>query len=114
MELLMGEILSPGWRKTWLRCACAGVLATTLLPGQAVSFFSQNQVKAGSNPVCFVIGDFEGDGIPDLAVTDQQAGTIATLLGLGNGVFRAPINQTVGAGPLATVAGDFNGDGKLD
>lgn len=110
----MGEILSPAWRKTWLKCACAGVLATALLHGQTVSFFSQNQVNAGSNPVSFVIGDFNGDGIPDLAVTDEQAGTIAILLGIGNGFFRAPINQTVGAGPAAIVAGDFNGDGRLD
>ena len=57
------------------------------------------------------IGDFNGDGIKDVAVTDSAG--ISILLGNGDGTF------TVGAtykasNPLWVVTADFNGDGKLD
>jgi hypothetical protein len=65
-----------------------------------------------------VVGDFNGDGIPDLAGTtyDTQnfTGTVSVLLGNGDGTFAGGSSN-----PLPTVAsslmtGDFNGDGKLD
>jgi hypothetical protein len=62
------------------------------------------------------VGDFNGDGIPDLAVTNANDNTISVLLGNGSGGFTpapgSPI--TVGTGPLSVSAGDFSGDGKLD
>ena len=57
-----------------------------------------------------VIGDFNGDGIPDLA-----AGGIALLLGNGNGTFGDAIIEDVNEqdnGYLATA--DFNRDGIAD
>ena len=64
-------------------------------------------------------GDFNGDGIPDLAVTNEPAtlsgaGTVSVLLGKGDGTFAAAVNYPVGPAPGTIVAADFNGDGKLD
>jgi uncharacterized protein (TIGR03437 family) len=61
-----------------------------------------------------VIGDFNGDGIPDLAGGGTRPGLICVALGNGDGTFGTVIiNQGLsGEGPLA--AADFNGDGKLD
>ena len=60
-------------------------------------------------------GDFNGDGITDLAVANYANSTVSVLLGNGTGGFGAPTTySTGGTGPRAIVAADFNGDGKLD
>jgi hypothetical protein len=64
-------------------------------------------------------GDFNGDGHADLAVTNEPsaigtAGTVAVLLGKGDGTFSPAVSYTVGEFPGTIVAADFNGDGKLD
>jgi len=58
-------------------------------------------------------GDFNGDGIPDLAVGSAQGGRVGILLGHGDGSFQPPLNYTI---PLVSslVAGDLNADGITD
>ena len=74
------------------------------------------------------VGDFNGDGKPDLAVINNKdgigpprsflesfpQGTLSVLLGNGDGTFQAPAVQPVGNDPRAIVTGDFNGDGHPD
>ncbi len=58
-------------------------------------------------------GDFNRDGIPDLAVTyEDQAVTI--LLGNGDGTFTGGTMPPSGSGNQAVAVGDFNGDGIPD
>ena len=60
------------------------------------------------------VGDFNGDGVPDLA-TDDQTGTVTIWLGNGDGTFIRKSTFTVAANPASGIAvGDFNGDGVLD
>ena len=63
------------------------------------------------------VGDFNGDGKPDIAVTDNSTKQVVVYLNTGNGTFSSPIITTIQMGALgagAIVAGDFNEDGKLD
>jgi hypothetical protein len=60
------------------------------------------------------VGDFNGDGIPDLAVTDHANGTVSIFTGNGNGVFTLKSTLTTGMWPSSVVVGDFNGDGIPD
>jgi hypothetical protein len=63
------------------------------------------------------VGDFNGDGKPDIAVTDSVQKVVVVYLNNGNGTFSSPITTTIQMGALgagAIVAGDFNEDGKLD
>ena len=70
--------------------------------------------NTGSGPVSIVAGDFNGDGHLDIAVSNQNDGTVTILLGAGDGSFSAGNTLTVGPSPQAVVAGDFNEDGHLD
>jgi sugar lactone lactonase YvrE len=72
-------------------------------------------------PVAEVAGDFNGDGIPDLALlwTDSVYGGpywVRIFFGNGDGTFTGgPTTQATGVQAQPTmIAGDFNGDGKTD
>lgn len=63
------------------------------------------------------LGDFNGDGIPDLAVGAESLENpegLAVLLGTGTGTFGSPIYNNIPAGFQTAVTGDFNNDGKTD
>ena len=63
------------------------------------------------------VGDFNGDGKPDLAVVNQEGTTgnlVGVLLSNGDGTFQNPVGYAVGSLPDTVAVGDFNGDGKLD
>lgn len=77
--------------------------------GAAASF------AAGSNPVGMVVGDLNGDGIPDVAVADNAGqSAVAVLLGDGQGNFGAPAFSLAGLAGVAIATADVNGDGKPD
>jgi FG-GAP-like repeat/Putative Ig domain len=71
-------------------------------------------ISLGQNLYAIVVADFNGDGKPDVAVTDSSANDVYILLGNGDGTFGPPSAIAVGNDPDAMVAGDFNNDGKLD
>jgi hypothetical protein len=61
------------------------------------------------------VGDFNGDGHPDIGVTtDFYVGNLGILLGNGDGTFRGPTYFAVGSLSGAPVVGDFAGAGTLD
>jgi hypothetical protein len=64
-------------------------------------------------PDRFVVGDFNQDGIPDLAVINEQ-GEITIFLGKGDGTFNAMPSNVPGTWGNIAAVGDFNGDGILD
>jgi hypothetical protein len=62
------------------------------------------------------VGDFNGDGTPDLAVANYD-GTVSILLGKGDGTFQAAQSYLLGnPGDIypSVAVGDFNGDGHTD
>jgi hypothetical protein len=66
-------------------------------------------------PGALAVGDFNGDGKPDIAVLTYVGATVVILLGKGDGTFTAaPLTPTVGGNPNSIAVGDLNGDGKLD
>ena len=64
-------------------------------------------------PDRFVVGDFNQDGIPDLAVINYQ-GQITIFLGKGDGTFNAMSSNVPGTWGNIAAVGDFDGDGIPD
>src|SRR5438128_2500443 len=58
-----------------------------------LSFIAARPYAAGDGPTSVAVGDFNGDGIPDLAVANQGTypnytdGSVSVLLGTGDGSF---------------------------
>ena len=65
-------------------------------------------------PAGVAVGDFNNDGIPDVAVTNQADNTVSILLGNSSGTFGTATTFDTGKGPIALLTGDFTGNGNLD
>jgi uncharacterized repeat protein (TIGR01451 family) len=70
--------------------------------------------NSGTTANAVAVGDFNGDGKPDLVTANSVANTVSVLLGNGDGTFAAPVNYAVAQQPIAVAVGDFNNDGKPD
>lgn len=91
-----------------------GDTITVLTNNGSGSFPIFTTYTVGNDPRALVVGDFNGDGKPDLAVANYADNTVSILLNLGNGEFAPAQNYAVGHGPVALAVGDFNGDGRQD
>jgi hypothetical protein len=78
----------------------------TFTPGPAFPLTGQNVNNAA-------VGDFNGDGKPDLAMSLPDANEVQVLLGNGDGTF-TPMPAMSVNGVFVVAMADFNGDGKPD
>ena len=78
--------------------------------------FTGSPFPVGPNPYSVVVGDFNGDGIQDLATANLLGNSVTVLLGNGAGGFTQVQGSPfmVGSNPASVVVGDFNGDGFAD
>lgn len=71
-------------------------------------------IPSPSVPTALVAADFNGDGLADLAVAQNNGSSLVTvLMNNGGGNFLFPQSYGTGGARSITV-GDFNGDGNLD
>jgi len=82
---------------------------------KATMFLTARTFPAGGRyPNSVAIGDFNGDGKPDLVTPNSLEYHVSVLLAKGNFDFRPAVNYATGSNPYSVAVGDFNGDGKLD
>jgi Bacterial Ig-like domain (group 3)/FG-GAP-like repeat len=92
-----------------------GVLLGTFAGGGcAGTFQAQVTYRAGTHPQGITVADFNGDGILDLAVTNDTDNTVEILQGKGDGSFQPQQVYSVGRNPIGLAVADFFGDGVPD
>lgn len=97
-------------------------LIGTLLIGSgsaqaAITDLDRSDFPAGNGPSAIAHGDFNQDGVTDLAIADGLGNAVAVLLGNGEGGFMPAVYYHAPSGNTdvsAIVAGDFDGDGIDD
>jgi Big-like domain-containing protein/VCBS repeat protein/FG-GAP repeat protein/exosortase sorting signal-containing protein len=90
---------------------CLWLLGSTAALAQ-ITFAPAVNYPAGSGSRAVAVGDFNGDGRPDLVVANPSANSISILLASPTvpGTFAAPVPILVGSQPNWVVVGHFNSD----
>src|SRR5712692_641153 len=106
-------------QKKRMTVVCAGLAACSVLvsaatQAQAVSFEEARNFEVGSRPLSVAVGDFNGDGVQDLVVSNRNSNNVSVLLGNGDGSFQEAQTFEAGSDAASVAVGDFNGDGALD
>ena len=99
----------------------AGNTVSVMLGNGNGTFQQQQQYTTASGALGVIAADFDGDGIPDLAVDCAcgnggcgYPGDVSILIGNGNGTFQGRTDYDVYGFPYTVSSGDYNGDGNLD
>jgi FG-GAP-like repeat/FG-GAP repeat len=117
MKPLFSRLLLCCLLPVFLFVGCDGSSSIGTTPPATLTYVNSTTFSAGGGrSQGIVVADFNGDGMPDIAVSNLNNNTVAVFLNQGNGIFGSPVLTTVqipnALGPLAV--GDFNGDGKPD
>jgi len=82
--------------------------------GGVVRFAGKVSFLTGFGPRSIAIADLDGDSRPDLAVANQDSGSVSVLRNLGNCTFGPRTDYPTAQSPLSIAVADLNGDGRPD
>src|SRR5215471_9300614 len=98
-------MVSPNMKRD---SVCVGLLLSSALivvtaDAQPVSFIGRRDFEVGRSPQSVAVGDFNGDGVPDLAVANfgdsEFPGEVSVLLGSADGTLEAARSFCAGRRP---------------
>jgi len=103
-------------------CAASGLVGVLLSNGDGTFQPAVDYASGGYSASSVAVGDVNGDGKPDLLVSNAcisggncTSGVVGVLLGNGDGTFQTAVTYTSGGYYAdAVVIADVNNDGKLD
>jgi hypothetical protein len=76
--------------------------------------FTRTDYAIGAQPKDVVVGDWNNDGVLDLATTNAGSNSLSVWLGGGGGAFGAATSLALPAAPSDAEAADIDADGVLD
>ena len=86
----------------------------------SASFAAKVDFATGANPISVAIGDLDGDGKPELAVTNYGSAVVslfrntASSGSITSASFANKVDISTGTNPRSVAIGDLDGDGKPD
>ncbi|MCA9010039.1 MAG: VCBS repeat-containing protein [Planctomycetaceae bacterium] len=95
------------------------LLNQTAANAESASFAAKQDVEVLSRPGAVSVGDFNGDGKPDIATANLYSNDTSVLLnvttpGSDTITFLSPVTFSTGNSPFDLEVADMNGDGKQD
>jgi hypothetical protein len=78
------------------------------------TFAARVDYAASTLPFFALPADVNGDGSPDLVVSNAGDATLSVLVNAGDGTFTAPVSVSLDAEPAGLAAADLDGDGRID
>jgi len=85
-------------------------IGSAVLSNPVIGLSNTVPYNVGHLPSAVATGDFNGDGIPDLVVANENNNNVSVLLGNGDGTFQQQTTWATDQVPESIVVGDFNGD----
>jgi len=114
ISLAAGDLRNDGRRDIVAGCQSESKVAVLLSNGNG-TFKPAKAYPVPAGVDIVALGDFNGDGKLDVAVTNGGTYDMVSILpGSGTGTLKAAVVFGTNYGPSGIAAADFNGDGKLD
>jgi len=112
ISLAVGDLRNDGRIDIVAGCQSESRVAVLLSNGNG-TFKAAKSYSVPIGVTDVAVGDFNGDGKPDVAVTNGGT-NVSVLTGSGTGTLKAAVTFGTNFGPTGIVAVDLNGDGKAD
>ena len=98
------------------RAAAATVLVLAVaVPSQGqICFSPPGAFTVGGGAYAVASGDFNRDGVLDLAAVSSDLNSVQVAIGIGDGSFQSPASFQVGTFPVSLEVSDLDRDGNLD
>jgi len=87
---------------------------TTAAIGGAINFAIHVTYATPARPVMVAVGEFDGDGVPDLVSASSITSEVSIRLGRGDGTFSERIDIPTPSACSSIHCADLDGDGSLD
>ena len=114
-SVAVGDFNGDGLQDLAVANTAFGSNDVSILVGNGDATFQlPRDFATGSSPSSVAVGDFNGDGLQDLAVANTGSNDVSILVGNGDGTFQPPQDFATGSSPSSVAIGDFNGDGAPD